>query len=379
MANDGNNKQQDRNDAPLPLVDLRERVTTRTYTWLSAADDKEAEERKSQEAETVVIDIFQNEAGVGNEEEDEWASISRVQEWTSSSSNPDGFGGYDKVMAKIAEESDEENEVLEPGAVKVYFILSEVSGGHGEELWAASRHVANLLVDFDKCCKLLAPLLAHQEEGEEDIINRTSGEHSQQATQKPGKARHPLAGVKFLELGAGAGLPSWAAMWRGARVVCTDMSIENRIRCLAECAERNGRAILETTLDDEDNNPAKIHAVNARACPYDWGSPVDEVSHALDGTDTCFDVVLAADCCYMPDYHSQLLDSIKMLMSKKGLALLPFALHGNTDDNHVWAIVEKARGKGFQVEILETQQLTPQCSNMDPKRGLVNMIRMTFI
>ena len=89
-----------------------------------------------------------------------------------------------------------------------------------------------------------------------------------------------------------------------------------------------------------------------------------------------FDVVLAADCIYMPYLHGLLLDSIAALMAPTGVALLPFALHGNTADEEVWGIVELAKEKGFRVDVLEAEQLTPQCSNMNKKRGLVNMIRL---
>ena len=50
--------------------------------------------------------------------------------------------------------------------------------------------------------------------------------------------------------GAGAGVPSWAAMKCGANIVCTDLSDTNRIRSLAECVERNFQQILQATDSD---------------------------------------------------------------------------------------------------------------------------------
>ena len=44
-----------------------------------------------------------------------------------------------------------------------------------------------------------------------------------------------------------------------------------------------------------------------------------------------FDVIVAADCMYMPWLHTELLDSIDLLLSDRGVALMPFALHGNTE------------------------------------------------
>ena len=61
-----------------------------------------------------------------------------------------------------------------------------------------------------------------------------------------------------------------------------------------------------------------------------------------------FNVVIAADCIYMPHFHSILLDSIKLLLSKEGLALLTFALHGNTKDDNVWGIVDLAKEKDLR-------------------------------
>jgi predicted nicotinamide N-methyase len=133
---------------------------------------------------------------------------------------------------------------------------------------------------------------------------------------------------------------------------------------------------------------ALVHGREVRACPYDWGSPIEEVTTQsvllLDDDDNnkneerrLFDIVVAADCIYIPELHSLLLDSIKMLMAEQGVALLPFALHGNTKDDSVWGIVELAKGKGFQVDILEPQQLTPQACNMESKRALVHMLRLT--
>ena len=192
---------------------------------------------------------------------------------------------------------------------------------------------------------------------------------------------HPLFGVRLLELGAGGGLPSWLAMKCGAQVVCTDQSIPDRIRCLAECAQRNLND-LQRDLDEE--NPILGHAKKVRVCPYDWGSATDEVISNMKrevDTDDCglFDIILAADCVYLPQCHSVLLDSIQKLLSTCGVALLPFALHGNTSDDDVWAILKLARKKGFFVEVLESVQLTPQAIGMGEKRGLVNMVRLKKI
>jgi predicted nicotinamide N-methyase len=284
------------------------------------------------------------------EDEDEESSVRRVREWSSSSSNPDGIGGIHGE-----DTSGKSSETGETGAVKIVYVLSESWHGFGGQVWASSRHVANLLADSETCQKLLV-------------------RNNQEAGEVPTPNHHPLSGVSFVELGAGAGIPSWTAMWCGARVVCTDQAVADRIRCLAESMERNWREMEKAGLGD-DADPF----YEARACPYDWGNPIDEVLLASkkDSEQKRFDVVVAADCCYMPLLHSDLLDSIDMLMAEHGVALLPFALHGNTDDDSVWGIVDLADKKGFQVEVLEPRQLTPQNRGMDTKQALVHTLRLT--
>ena len=194
------------------------------------------------------------------------------------------------------------------------------------------------------------------------------------ATKK--KKRHPLWGLAFVELGAGAGVPSWTAMHCGARVVCTDQAVPDRIRCIAECAERNFREINNQGGSADTEQIAM--ATKARACALDWGGPVDQVLECLDvNKKERFDVIVAADCCYMPWLQPQLLESIFALMSDCGVAFVPFALHGNAKDEDVWGIVDRAKERGFQTEILEPKQLTPPHSGMGPKQALVQTVKLT--
>ncbi|CAB9508775.1 and lysine N-methyltransferase EFM7 [Seminavis robusta] len=322
-------------DDPLPLSALKHRLSEKTYQWLEAA------EFPTEDDEGLHFVGFSLSSANDDEDEEQWT---RVQDWCSSASTPDGVGGY---------YNQEELGAPKDGGIKVQYILSSASGGHGDDLWAASRHVANLLADKDQCRKLLG---ASQTEG------------------------HPLAGRSFLELGAGGGVPSWTAQWCGARVVvCTDQSIPDRIRCLAECAERNGRRIQQQQLPKQKET--------ARVAPYDWGSSIDEVvsfltpeenSKTMDNNRSLFDVIVAADCIYMPELHTKLIDSLRRLLHpQRGVALLPFALHGNTDDTRVWTIIETAQEFGFKVENLGSVQLTPQADGMDAKRALVHMLRLT--
>jgi len=310
-------------DSPLALPNLKRWVSESTYKWLLVAD-REAEELKQElddNATASAANLF------GNEEDEE---ESRLHSWSTSTVNLDGAYA----------------DVVEDGAVSIVYILSSSLAGFGDTVWSSSRHISNLLANPDSCRDILSHFYSRREQDEESSEN----------------ASHPLSGVSFLELGAGAGVPSWTAMGCGARVVCTDQPNADRIRCIAECLERN--------LHNMKQNP-KSNGIydNCQACPYGWGTPIDEVAKALSkGGDERFDVIVAADCMYMPWLHIELLNSIDMLLSDRGVALMPFALHGNTDDDDVMKIVDRAKEKGFDVEMLAEAQLTPPSEGMEAKQ-----------
>lgn len=305
-------------DAPLKLSELRDRLDADIFTWLEKKEISDGADE--QEATAAAVHLF------GTSEQDDDAP--RVLQWTSSSQNSDGYGGFD---------NDAFENIEQDGGVTVKYILSSSPGGHGDDVWAscASRHVSNLFADPAKCATLLG---------------------------KPQTSdSHPLLGKSLLELGAGAGIPSMTAFKCGATVVCTDQAIPHRIRCLAEAAERNHH-----DLDMKEKS-------NIWVCPYSWGDPVGAI---LLNDGEKFDVIVASDCIYHPQVHEVLLRSIQMTMAKHGVALLPFALHGNTDDDNVWSIVEMAQTMGFDVEQLGSTQLSPQIKTMDAKRGLVHTLRL---
>jgi len=308
------------------LAEIRDRLCPSTLKWLqnNLQNEKESEET---EGSNLFHDDVHDEEGT------------RVLEWTSSRDLADGVGG---VYGSSVLENHEQARKAE-GAVYVKYILSDTSAGHGADVWAASRHISNLMANPETCRKLL-------ECGESDS--------------------HPLQGVSFVELGAGAGLPSWVAMKCGARIVCTDQQIPNRIQCLAESAERNWKDVQNESTDECIRSNSNL----AKVCAYNWGTAIEDSGLGQLSPLSGFDVVVAADCIYVPFLHEKLLHSIGQLL--KGVALLPFALHGNTDDDNVWAIVDRAKSAGFQVEILESKQLTPQMEQMDAKRALVHLIRL---
>ena len=286
--------------------------------------------------------------GLENEKgEQEPAKSRQVLRWSSSATNPDGISS----TLQRASKNDED------GAVNTIYILSDALAGFGDQVWASSRHLSNCLANDIKCREILSPMLSRPEE-----------------QQEPSNQKHPLLGASFLELGAGAGVPSWTAMHCGARVICTDQAVTDRIRCIAECVERNYRE-MKDDLPEEDER--LVNAAKAKAYPYNWGGDIHDIAQALseDGEER-FDVIVGADCVYMPWLHTELLESIDLLLSDGGVAFLPFALHGNAKDEEVWGIVGKARDMGFKVDTLEKQQLTPQKSCMDAKQGLVHTVRL---
>jgi len=317
------------------LDKLRPYLSTQNFDWIKR-DDEERNRLKQQIADECPGGHLFADA----EDEDE---PPRVQEWTSSRSNVDGHGGYDqrkKDGSPVSEEDDGDT-------VTVVFLLSESYEGFGDTLWASSRYAANVLADPKKCKEILSPMLLSR--GVDETL-------------------HPLNGVTFLELGAGAALPSAVAIYRGARVVSSDLRSANRIRCMAESIYRNVARMKELDVP-------LYHAEEARSCPLNWEKTPDEVKDAL-GVDS-FDVIVAADCCYMPWLHFELLSTVESCLSRDGVALIPFCLHGNTEDSEVRGIVDKAKEMGFKVEELPDTQLTPPTLKMDYKQGLVHTLRLT--
>ena len=333
----------EKDDRPPPLSNLKQWVSEEVFLWIKEGDEKqEALEKELEENAYMNVASFFGEAD--SESDDDENRRRRVKKWSSSTTSPDGFGGFQPRTSSPKDVQGDDD-----GPVQIVFVLSDCYEGFGDILWSSARYVANTLSNPIKCTELLSPLTLNDE-----------------------NSSHPMEGISFLEVGAGAGVPSWAAMKCGANVVCTDLSDPNRIRCMAECAERNFRQI--------GNDALLANAAKTRVCPHDWGSPVEKVIKALnDGTneERLFDVVIAADCCYMPWWHKELLDSIYNLLSDRGVAIIAFALHGNTDDDDVWRIVDRAKERSFSVEIVGSEQLSPPSAKMESKQGLVHIIRLT--
>jgi len=336
-------------DRALPLVQLKHWLSDESYQWIEESDIEEATFQEELD-QANVVDLF------GDNEDSETPVVPRVQTWRSSSRCVDGHGGVVRPLG-VPDHSPPDSRA-DVDAVSAIYVLSESWDGFGDTLWASARHAANLLANPDKCLRLIGEAFSD----------------SSPLPSPGGPPSHPLMGVTIVELGAGAGLPSWTAMRCGAHVVSTDMKVPNRIRCLAECAQRNWMDMQDKAASNAQD--LLTHARKTRVCGHDWGTSVEDVI-ALNQGDR-FDVVVAADCCYMTGYHPELLESIDRLMhSDHGVCLMTYALHGNVSDDDVMAIEGRARGKGFAVEKLASQQLTPPKPGMSKKQGMVYTLKFT--
>ncbi|CAK5283155.1 unnamed protein product [Mycena citricolor] len=106
--------------------------------------------------------------------------------------------------------------------------------------------------------------------------------------------------LKVLELGAAAGLPSIVIAKTHAadeiQVVVTDYPDEELIRTLAQNVVDNGVSR------------------NCRALAYDWGSPDSSPLFAPDNEK--FDVIIAADTLWNPDFHGIFITALKSTLKK---------------------------------------------------------------
>ena len=208
------------------------------------------------------------------------------------------------------------------------FHTSQHASGHGDVVWASGEYLA-------------ARLLAHG-----SIFDVAVG------------------GLRVLELGAGTGLPSLAAVRAGADVVVTDNETPGAIFALAASARWAAAA-----ADDGGG------AICVRSLA--WGAP------AREGP---FDVVLLADCIYDPESHAPLLATLASVFAERATAtaVVAFALHGNADDAAVLAFFDKANAAGLHVTRVDEQQMRVSqsmwaSSARDAKRSLVHAYFLTAV
>lgn len=140
------------------------------------------------------------------------------------------------------------------------YCVSDAATGHGDAVWASAEHLATRV--------------------HHGHIN--------------------VAGLRVLECGAGAGLPSIACARQGASVVATDAPTAASIFSLALSGIKYGFTVR----------------------PLRWGNSLDQL----------FDLILVADCIYDPASHVALLTTIKRSLKPTAQAIVAFAFHGNAPD-----------------------------------------------
>ncbi|KAJ7170464.1 putative methyltransferase-domain-containing protein [Mycena crocata] len=135
---------------------------------------------------------------------------------------------------------------------------------HASSVWAASRFLADHLDYLD--------ISTH--------LSRSAGER-----------------VKVLELGAAAGLPSIviATSYPQVSVTVSDYPDVDLIRTLKKNVAENGVA-------------------NCRAVAYGWGSDPVELFPPNDSEK--FDLVIAADTLWNPEFHPLFIDSLRLTLKK---------------------------------------------------------------
>ena len=204
---------------------------------------------------------------------------------------------------------------------------SQHASGHGDVVWAAGEYCA-------------ARILAHGALFDLD-----------------------LGGARVLELGAGCGLPSLAAVRAGADVLATDNRTPGAIFALAASARWSLAA-------------ARDHGGSLQARGLAWGEAPPPGP---------YDVVLVCDCIYDPASHGALLATLDAVFDENAdaTAVVAFALHGNAADAAVLGFFDAARARGRGVAKVDEQQLRVTesmrdvCQVRDAKRSLVHVYFLT--
>ena len=435
MPSSKQDSNKDEEDEQLQLKELQSWVLPDVYTWLEQGD-VEAQKLKlemEEQATDAISNLFVNDDDSSSSHNDDFEGIfGRIRYWSSSKNNPNGVGGTstgggdDNVTSKTDGSKVKDREVegtgeeIDETKKTVVYVISESWDGYGDILWASARYLANQFSDPMKCKELL----------------KLSSAPPTSQTSSPNHF-HPLRGLRMVELGAGAGVPSYMAMHCGAQVICTDLDSPNRIRSIAESMERNYRNMMMAMQKIKDKGDFDVeddyyqYTKLSRACPCKWGQPIDKVLESLNGgsdgdgddgdktaenkappkQNALFDVVYAADCCYMPWLHVDLLNTIDKLLKPlpapmttsaeeedtttldvdvdtrrsattstcSGVAILTFAIHeGISKEEEVWTILDRIKEQDkFHAEILPSIQLTPPRTGMELKQGFVSTIRLT--
>eukprot|EP00033_Pygsuia_biforma_P001327 GCRY01001502.1.p1 GENE.GCRY01001502.1~~GCRY01001502.1.p1 ORF type:complete len:246 (+),score=51.98 GCRY01001502.1:78-815(+) len=158
-------------------------------------------------------------------------------------------------------------------------------------------------------------------------------------------------GKRFLELGAGASLPSIFAARKGAKlVVATDYPDEElvdnvKLNLKNHCADVKGSVV---------------------GMGYRWGDSVEPLLQAMSG-ETEFDVIIMADLIFNHFSHPELLQTAKMLLAPKGEVHVAFSHHRpqfEKEDMNFFTLAQE-EPFNFKVRLIRSVKTEPMFEN-DP-------------
>ena len=178
--------------------------------------------------------------------------------------------------------------------------------------------------------------------------------------------RVPVRGRRVIELGAGAGLPGVVAALRGAvDVVLTDYPAPYFLDNL--------------TANIERNLPALAAGRHVHVLGHAWGTPVDALLAAGEGT-ARFDAVLLADVLWMPDLHGALLDSCRRLVrpaAEGGRVWLAFGKHTGEHITDAFLALAASPAHGFTVQPLWEYKFATEWGGPETRLDAYNETRRT--
>lgn len=127
-----------------------------------------------------------------------------------------------------------------------------------------------------------------------------------------------VEGMKVLELGAGTGLSGIIAARAGAEeVVITDYPAPEVLANIKRNVEKNVKS-------DQSSARAATGRPQCWVQGHEWGNLEDEFCAEHKGT---FDIIIVADCLWMPWQHENLMKSINHFMKPEGKAWVVAGFH----------------------------------------------------
>jgi len=155
--------------------------------------------------------------------------------------------------------------------------------------------------------------------------------------------------LKVLELGASAGLPSILI----AKIFPETVSVV--------VSDYPDPHIMHTLAQNIRNNDVNA---NCHAMPYDWGSdpnPLLSLGH-IDAEGTGFDVIIAADTLWNPEYHSNFVNALQRTLRKDSNSRVHLVAGLHTGRYTIDAFLHIVVKAGFRiVEVVERRVEDGEC------------------